>query len=776
MRELKTVTLACVDTVNHALALRALERSQRDLRFARALFLSDRIPDGTPLPAGIEWERIARLQSRDDYSRFVLKSLLRHVETQHVLLIQWDGYVVNPDAFDAAFLDCDYIGATWFWFHDGMRVGNGGFSLRSRKLLEALQDERIQLTEAEDITIGRAFRPLLERDYGIRYASETLADRFAFEAAYPTGMPFGFHGLYNFCRVVPPAELAALASQFSDAIARSIQLGQLLRNCVALGQWDAAAALARRRIGAMPDDNEARALLARAEAGIARGPLVGRNDPCPCGSGKRYKQCHGVIGSDATGSSKGPGRSTEALPASAGLAQQPLSPAAATLAHQGIVAHQRGDIDAAERAYRAALVREAEHPLALHYLGVVLHQRGRHAEALPLLERSASLVPAEPEFHNNLGLVFAALDDNDRAIESYRRALERKPDHATAWNNLGLACQAANRLPEAIASFRRALALMPAFAQAHWNLALALLASGEYAEGWREYEWRLRLPELGGRAAPLPIPRWEGDDMRGRTLLVTAEQGIGDALQFIRFIAPLAQRGVRVIVQMPSELRGLLATAAGVAATVATTGTVPACDAEIPLLSLPCRLGVDADDVSVAGGGYLRSDPARKRVIDTAFARDDASMPRIGIAWAGAPHHRNDIRRSMPLALLAPLLSLPGIRWYSLQKGNAAAQIDAVPEAQAMTPLDAHSDFVQTAALIDALDAVVSVDTSIAHLAGALGKPVFVLLPYAPDWRWCIAGERTPWYPTARLFRQPAIGDWQSAVASLRAALRTMSR
>jgi len=263
--------------------------------------------------------------------------------------------------------------------------------------------------------------------------------------------------------------------------------------------------------------------------------------------------------------------------------------------------------------------------------------------------------------------------------------------------------------------------------------------------------------------------------MRGKTLLVTAEQGIGDALQFIRFVAPLAQRGVRVIVQTPSELRGLLATAAGVAATVATTDPLPACDAEIPLLSLPCRLGVAADDVSVAGG-YLRSDPARRRVIDTAFARSDVSVPRIGIAWAGAPHHRNDIRRSMPLALLAPLLSLPGIRWYSLQKGNAAAQIDAVPEAQAMTPLDAHSDFAQTAALIDALDAVVSVDTSIAHLAGALGKPVFVLLPYAPDWRWGIAGERTPWYPTARLFRQPAIGDWQSVVASVRAALRTISR
>src|SRR5882672_59830 len=233
----ESFTLVCVDTVNHALALRALERSRRGMRFAQALFLTDAIPAGLAVPEGIDVAPIARLASRDDYSRFVLKSLLPHVATAHVLLIQWDGYVVNPTAFDPAFLQCDYIVAKWFWFDDGMRVGNGGFSLRSRKLLEALQDERIELSEAEDITIGRAYRPLLEREFGIRYASEALADRFAFEAAYPAGMPFGFHGLYNFCRVVPQDELAALAPGFSDAIARSLQLGQLLRNCIALGQW-----------------------------------------------------------------------------------------------------------------------------------------------------------------------------------------------------------------------------------------------------------------------------------------------------------------------------------------------------------------------------------------------------------------------------------------------------------------------------------------------------------------------------------------------------------
>src|SRR4051812_43965512 len=185
MRDLPGVTLACIDTANHALALRALSLSTRSLRFAEVMLLTDAIPATLQVPNGVEVRSIAPIASREAYSRFVLKSLLHHVTTQHVLLIQWDGYVVNPQAFDPAFLECDYIGAKWFWFNDGMRVGNGGFSLRSRRLLEALQDPRIDLVEAEDITIGRAFRPLLEREFAIRYADDALADKFAFEAAYP---------------------------------------------------------------------------------------------------------------------------------------------------------------------------------------------------------------------------------------------------------------------------------------------------------------------------------------------------------------------------------------------------------------------------------------------------------------------------------------------------------------------------------------------------------------------------------------------------------------
>jgi hypothetical protein len=280
----------------------------------------------------------------------------------------------------------------------------------------------------------------------------------------------------------------------------------------------------------------------------------------------------------------------------------------------------------------------------------------------------------------------------------------------------------------------------------------------------------LRLPELGGNSAALPMPRWQGEDLHGKSLLLTAEQGIGDALQFIRFATRIAERGVRVVVQARADLRALLATAAGVADTVDVADRVPACDAELPLLSLAHRLKLRANDFDV-GARYLRSDPAQRSAVAAALARG-AGTRRIGLAWAGAAHHANDRRRSMPLGVLAPLLALPGITWYSLQKGARSAELDELPAARDVVPLATDSDFARTAALVDALDAVVTVDTSVAHLAGALGKPVFVLLPFAPDWRWGLAPARTPWYPTARLVRQPAIGDWSGAVAVLQEKLR----
>ncbi len=743
MLDLSTVTLCCIDTANHALALRALALSAAGVRYARTVFLTDAVPPDLAIPQGVDLVRIAPITTRAEYSRFVVKTLLEHIATPQVLLVQWDGYVINPDAWDPAFLACDYIGAKWSWHRDGMNVGNGGFSLRSRRLLTALQDPRVSSDGIEDETICREFRPLLEREHGIRFADEPLADRFSFETHHPIGTPFGFHGLFNFHRVMPRAELAALAGTFSDAIARSPQLRNLLRHCMALAKWDAAAAVARRILAAAPDDADTRQLLERASAAAASAPAAGRNEPCPCGSGKRYKHCHGAAGAGAP----------------AGPAAQ--SPDA--LVARAIDAHRRGDLDAAESGYRAALTAAPQHPYALHYLGVVMYQRNRLADALPLLAQAVGLVPREPEFHNNLALALEAADRGDEAISSYRQALALKPDHATAWNNLGLALQAANDLPGAVDAFRHALRLAPDFAQAHWNLGLALLARGEFAEGWREYEWRLAITELGGGQAPVAKPRWDGADARGRTILLTCEQGLGDTLQFIRFAPLLAARGARVLVRSPPSLAGLVASAPGVDEVRTTDEPLPPHDAQLPLLSAPGILGIDAQNIPHAVP-YLVSDPRHAASV-AAELQPFADTLKVGLAWAGSRGHRNDRRRSCPLARLAPLFDVPGVTWFSLQRDDGEDELPGVAAAQRMVVPEARRDFDRKAALVDALDLVISVDTSSAHLAGALARPLWVLLPFAPDWRWQLERADSPWYPTARLFRQPRAGDWEAVIA-----------
>ena len=743
MLDLSNITLIGIDTANQTLALRALAQSRAGIQFARTLLLTDRLSAGIDVPDGIEIDTIDTLESREAYSNLVLKGLAPYITTSHALLVQWDGYVINPLAWDAAFLDCDYIGAKWFWQPQGCRVGNGGFSLRSRRLIDALQDSRITLSGNEDLTIGATFRPLLEAEHGIRFGDEDMADRFAFEAAYPIAKPFGFHGLFNFCRVVPQDELAKLAEQFSPAIARSPQLLQLIRNCIALGQWQPAIGLARRRLTALSDDAETQALLQQAETAARTAPAAARNDRCPCGSGKRFKHCHGAIGAALS---------------------------ADDLAQRGLGAHRRGDIDAAERDYRGALAASPQHPLALHYLGVIAYQRGRPVDALPFLERAAQLSPDEAEFHNNLGLVLVDLDRHDEAIGAYRRALSRDSLHATAWNNLGLAFTGSNRLLEAIEALRKAIVLRPDFGEAHWNLALALLAHGEFAEGWREYEWRLVLRQFAGLVQRPTTPRWSGEEIAGKTLLLTGEQGLGDTLQFIRFAAQIAARGARIVVQAPAPLARLLARTSGIEQTSVAGDPFPAHDVHLPLLSVAGVLDVDATAVP-ATMPYLRADDELQRTVASEITRIAGGARKVGLSWAGALHSTSDRRRSCPLAFLAPLFDVNGVAWFSLQKGDAEKEIGAVPNGARLVHLDARNDFDGTAALTAAMDLIISVDTSIAHLAGALARPTWILLPFAADWRWRVEGSTTPWYRTVHLFRQPRRGDWASVVASIRTAL-----
>ena len=360
----------------------------------------------------------------------------------------------------------------------------------------------------------------------------------------------------------------------------------------------------------------------------------------------------------------------------------PEAASADPIVREALLRHQRGDLDGAEEKYRAALEIAPGHIHASHYLGVVLYQRRRLDEAMPLLEQSAQAVPGEPEFQNNLGLALAAADRNDEAIDAFRNALRLSPDHAIAWNNLGLTLYAACNVPDAIAAYREALARQPNFAEAHWNLALALLANGEYAEGWQEYEWRLRVAALGAGERETPGLLWDGAIRHGLTLLVTTEQGMGDALLFVRYVQPLAERGIRVILLSPPPLAKLLATAPGVAAVVSADQKLPAYDAHVPLMSLPRLLG-DGPGGRPAAIPYLRADRVLRADAAIALA-PFATALKIGLAWSGNPQNSNDHRRSIPLAQLAPLLRLPGTAWFSLQRAVDERDIGVVPAATAI--------------------------------------------------------------------------------------------
>ena len=277
MLALPRVTLCCVDCINHDLALASLDQCARKCAFARILFVTDR----DYAIDGVECLRIAPLASRDAYSQFVIKGLAPHITTDYALLVQWDGFIVNAQAWREDFLDYDYIGAKWIFHDDGHTVGNGGFSLRSKRLLDALRDPHVVPEELEDVTICRTYRSYLEAEHGIRFAPETVADRFSFEASYFDALPFGFHGLFNFWMFLGKTELAAFLSMATPRILGSVQCLRLARNYAELGRSEEATMLARAIVAAHPS-SEAAELLA-----------VSRNAPCPCGSGKRYKACHG---------------------------------------------------------------------------------------------------------------------------------------------------------------------------------------------------------------------------------------------------------------------------------------------------------------------------------------------------------------------------------------------------------------------------------------------------------------------------------------------------
>jgi tetratricopeptide (TPR) repeat protein len=440
-----------------------------------------------------------------------------------------------------------------------------------------------------------------------------------------------------------------------------------------------------------------------------------------------------------------------------------------TLNNRGNLMLDLGRPAEALSAYGAVLAQDPRQLQARIGRGNALAALGRHPEAIAEYDAALAAAPGHPLALYNRGNALRALDREQEAVACYDRALAVLPKHVGSWLNRGLALAALNRHQDALSSYAQARALDPGQADAHFNAALALLTLGDYRRGFTEYEWRWKRTGMRARG-DLRKPLWLGETpIAGRTVLLHAEQGLGDTVHFSRYAPLLARDGARVVMEVQPELQVLLGGLDGVAAVVARGAPLPGYDLQCPLASLPLACKTEPATVP-ADIPYLRA-PA-ERLGRWRARLEGLPAPRIALAWAGRASHVNDRRRSLELAGLDPLLALPGLQFVSVQHELRAGEAERLAHDRRVTHLGPElADLADTAAVLALVDLVVCVDTSVAHLAGALGRPCFVLLPFQPDWRWTLDRETSPWYPALRLFRQPSIGDWASAIARVRQAL-----
>ena len=389
----------------------------------------------------------------------------------------------------------------------------------------------------------------------------------------------------------------------------------------------------------------------------------------------------------------------------------------------------------------------------------MLNDKGQYDEAIAAHRRSIAINPKSHVPFFNLGNALKDKGQTDEAIAAYRQALGLRPNYPEAHFNVGTSFGDKGQTAEAIAAYRQAIALDPNYAAAHWNLALMLLARGEFQEGFKEHQWRWECKGLP-RRRNFAQPQWDGSPLAGRTILLHAEQGFGDTLQFIRYAPLVAARGATVIVGSVPELHRLLQGTPGVSRWLASGETLPPFDVHCPLMSLPHARSARRWKTIPQSVPYLHADAGLSAWWRNESGRHDSNRFKVGLSWAGNPTHVNDRNRSLSLAALGPLAQVQGVSFYSLQKGDSARQ----PRPSGLELIDRTEDlkdFADTAALVANLDLVISVDSAVAHLAGAMGKPVWTLLPFTADWRWLLEREDSPWYPTMRLFRQAARGDWE---------------
>ncbi|MDR3404036.1 MAG: tetratricopeptide repeat protein [Chthoniobacter sp.] len=388
-------------------------------------------------------------------------------------------------------------------------------------------------------------------------------------------------------------------------------------------------------------------------------------------------------------------------------------------------------------------------------------------EAILCGRRALALAPDHVEAHGNLDMAYLGAGRREEAVASLERGLVLRPDSASLLTGLSAALLEGGEYERARQLCSRALDVYPDFPPAHWTRSLALLHLGRFEEGWKEYEWRWQSTPLSNFRRRFPVPQWDGTPIRGETVLAHAEQGYGDALQFLRYVLLLRERpGIdRVILECGRPLVRLFASSIGEGVEVFPRetwdgGELPKFDRHIPWMSLPLALGLF--EPQTMAEPYLRADPELRQHWRE---RLEADQPfRVGLVWAGNRDHRWYHYRSIPPEKLVPLLRLPGVAFYSLQVDSPGGTPPALAEAGLIDLTAGIADFADTAALMAELDLIISVDSATAHLAGAMGRPVWTLLPFFADWRWGVEQEDTPWYPTMRLFRPPASGDWDSVL------------
>lgn len=432
----------------------------------------------------------------------------------------------------------------------------------------------------------------------------------------------------------------------------------------------------------------------------------------------------------------------------------------------GRIFQEIGEFDEAILCYQNSLKLDPNFIQAYINLSIACEAKGQLDESIEYLQKALSLNPTLFYLYNNLAVLLQTKGQFKQAVACCQRALNLNPNFAEAYINLGTALQATGQLNDAIASFQKALELAPNSACANYNLSLALLMSGDFERGWEKFEWRKKMQEFSYLETNFSNPLWDGRDITGRSILLLGEQGFGDIIQFVRYASLVAQRNAKVSLICPKELKSLLKNSKSLHEIIEYGEQLPDFDTYCPLLSLPFIFRTNLETIPT-NIPYLNADTELIQKWKCK-QQSDASHFKVGLVWSGNPKNVKLAYKSSKLSDFSSLSKLKNVSFYSLQKGDALQEAKNHPKGMKfINYMNMADDFSQTAALIMTLDLVISVDTAVAHLSGALGKPVWTLLPFESDWRWMLGREDSPWYPTMKLYRQSFPGDWTSVITDI---------